>query len=1248
MMQIQRFSGMMNLDDSPLQVLPSQHIYAKNIRFYGGKDGLIAENIVGNQLISNSLLPTGTNECIGAFYDSVKQRIIWFNYNSGGKHGIYQYKLQTKSVSSLLICFTNSADDILRFSLDYPIVSVAMIYASDDIGDTLVWCDRNNRPMKLNISDAESNIYGASWITDYLTIARPMPLISPLCAYADDATVNINNLRKKLYQFRYRWVYRDFTKSTWSPYSKLFAPANPDDVARNINEQKDNRVDVTIDTGNSDVVKIEIAARQTLDTTFSDNFLVATLDKNTLSLLNNQTYIYKFYNDSSYSPIDLQESNLLFDYVPKIANCMELLNGNVIIFGGTVEGNTFSDTLDIDVSVSSVDYSASGSVIISIAYQIVENDGSGGWTINTLLGFSGVPQTGDVYTIPLSGGLVLGGSTSVSYTVLAGNTLHNVIDALVPLIQAAANGIISGQVTVVHNFATSVAPEGAIEIFNTPPDPALDTFYVGPVSYVYNNPNIPVDGVSNSIYKHKSRYTLALAYFDEFGVTNGAVTTANLLIETPEVTTTGDTATKIPKISIEINSQPPIWAKTFSFLRTSNLSVQTLLSTVTATTKKDTGTAVYAYMEITNQQKNQNNFPAYEFSDGDRVRILGKYGTAITNVYDFPIASYKTDPKINGVTVTGDFIVIPYNSVLSNFGTTGFDHYSIEIYTPAKNTTPDQQVFYEFGETYNILNPGTGSRAHDGQVQPQIFGTQPAKYEFIRGDFYLRQRNLPFDASLGSVTNVYIIDQSVSDLFASKIVGNGRSFVIDEYAQQTYFPTLVRWGLPYQQDTNINQTNRFYPTNFDEVDRQKGDIQRFKTRDRILRVFQNRGCGQYGIYSRFIQSNDGGVQLVTTDAIITANNINYYQGEYGMGDQYTSLVSGTIQDYFTDVVRGYQCRLSGDGIMPISALYKGQYEIRDLLLPYNLNYKGDNGSRARIVGCYNFREEECVQILKGYNTLFATSTIHIDPIHHSFPSYTVVALSGVPVAGYELTVNASCGHGDDSGSYPIQVGDSIEDIINGLVSDFSGSTVYDVTKLSSSSFKIQSKVSPNTTLVGVSFVWSGSSANSSTFVFNENRNAYTCFHDIYPEWMISAEDVMYAWHNGNLYSHDSDTYCNFFGTQYEPYIDVVFNQNSTEKKTWIGLSEVANTTWECPVIYSNVMSYGSQRQQTYLVKSEFKVLEGMPSASIKRDVYSKGGKINGNAMKGNYLVVRFRKTGATELFSLSEVIAKYIDSPPNK
>ena len=203
----------------------------------------------------------------------------------------------------------------------------------------------------------------------------------------------------------------------------------------------------------------------------------------------------------------------------------------------------------------------------------------------------------------------------------------------------------------------------------------------------------------------------------------------------------------------------------------------------------------------------------------------------------------------------------------------------------------------------------------------------------------------------------------MSDKYSSKFDGNGRPLVVDEYSKQTYFPTLVRYSLDYQSGTDINLTNRFYAANFDEYDREKGDIQRLKIRGRQLRVFQNRACGVVPILQNVVQTVEGSGILSQSAEII--NKIQYYLGEYGIGSQFCSLASSAQADYFTDPVRGCQVRLSADGLTPISELYKAHFYLTPLIVKYNKVRNNITAQgKAKILGIYDQFNEEFITCMQ--------------------------------------------------------------------------------------------------------------------------------------------------------------------------------------------------------------------------------------------------------------------------------------------
>jgi hypothetical protein len=944
------FNGIMNLDDAN-DVIPSRHHkYAMNIKFRGNAGNMMAENINGNRLITNSL-PAGSNQCVGAIFDDVKNRIYYFNYNSLGRNGIYYYDTLLKTISPVLISFTNSASDIFNFNLLYPIASINILYKDSDDGDVLYWTDRLNRPSYLNVKDAIGNtlyLSGTNWLSEYITVAKKMPLISALCSYHDKSpSININNLRNSLYQFRYRWVYIDNSKSTWSPWSKLFTPYDVDSLGTETDPSKNNEIQAIIYTGPADCIKIEIGARRNLATTFGNAILVDTLNKSILSLDNNAPYTYKFYNDSAYDFVDESESILLFDYVPKKSNSQELINGNLLIYGGITEGNDPEVSINAQVVTSLITNQQGNNSPLSIT-SVDSQGGVAPYYGNYYLWFTGVPVVGDIIQITFN---VYSPTDVPQYNQVT--ITHNVtVNTLISVISDIEDQINTSSFFDQYDFSSSsILDLNGLQIFSTSNYSRIVNSSIN-ISYITPPGSIPND-VSSAIYKHNSRYTFGIVYFDQFGVTNGVMTTANLKVLTPEIVSANlaNVQLTIPKIQISLNNQPPSWATNFSFVRTNNITVNALKTIISDGSYKDIN---YGYLNITNFNTNTNSYPTYSFEKGDRVRVIGKKAFASSVIYDYPILDVLTE-TVAGSTfpATGFFLKMQYDSIgMSSWATSAT--YYIEIYTPALTTDPTLKEFYEFGETYSVITDVNNNRVHEGEQQNQIVGAgaRPAIYNFYRGDFYSRRRD-----------DIFIIDKSISDKYLSQVIGNGRPFVIDPFAKEIYNPTLVRYGGSYQQGTLINEINRFYYINFEEYDRQKGDIQRLKLKEKILRIFQSRGTGVVNVYATEMTNQDGSSNLIGSTSIL--NPINYYAGEYGIGNQYCSLTSSASADYYVDPINGYHIRLGRDGNTALSELYKGQYFFPSIANKYLDNYTRAAGGYAKILGVYDNFEEEYVSIFQS-------------------------------------------------------------------------------------------------------------------------------------------------------------------------------------------------------------------------------------------------------------------------------------------
>ena len=1228
MIEAKRFSGVLNTDDKPENVVGPQHIDAKNIRFYGGPAGLTAENIKGNYLISNNNLPAGSNECIGSFFDSVKQRIIWFNYNSNGDNGIYSLDLKTETVSTIFICGTDSATDIFNFNLDYPVHSCNIVYREPGEGDLLYWTDGYNRPRYLNV-DTVSSL--APFTEDMINAAKNAPLVPPSVQYASNSAVNVNNLRKKLFRACYRWVYKNGEKSTFSPISKMPLPTIGYDPNQSNDPRVDNYLAIQVRSGGDDYEAIEIAGQFNVSNTWGDFFLIDTLDGAEYNISPNTTYTYNFYNDGAYTQIAPEETDLYFSWLPDKANTLELLNGNVLIYGGITEGYDAIQRSDVDVLITT---GVGNPNVPTISYAF-----AGANVFNIQIG-ANIPLVPPFVTFNIQFTYVSGAAGDVSpvnynYTTTFGQNQNSVASAI-------ASGL------SVNNITATNLGAGLIRVNTTGFLPGSS------ITNVQVSASLSGSSTFQSSWKWSCPGRLGLVYFDDRGKTNGVVSfvsengldNTDFAFNTPDFTVNSNVP-QVPIVNASIDHTPPTWATSYQWVRANLLPIK-FLYWVTCDYQSDTDYLYFCIQNLIKQSTENSGFvPFYDFTEGDRVRVIAQYSAGNYTPYNIQL-----DMEILGTvdrtmagpnsSIKGKFLKVFKPTTLPS--TSYQQQMLIEIYTPRQTQSEETQLFYEWGERYGIYEL-MGNRYHRGQVTDQT-ASQPATFEWFDGDVYYYDRKVyDFDNTFNTSILVKIMDANQNDYFPSALNSNGRAWPIDANAQEQYNSVMVRWGGKYQPGTTFNELNIFRPNDLDMVDRSKGDIRRFKSRDRILRVFQDRGTGQYGVYMRFIQNNQGQSELVTTNEIITTNNIQYYQGVYGVSGYPTNLVSTQNADYFVDVVTGRAIRLGGNGLTDLGLAYKGQFYLSQLALPYNKQIFLSNQTKSRVQGFFDYFNNEYHVLLRGG----VGSNLYIYQEGGTSTNYDLY-LFGNPEVGDVVTVTVTASSITETFSYTAGIGDTYNTILIALNSMINASPTFNSIYTAGIDPNFPgSFISVTSAFMGVltgsTTITYANSYQPHNFSFNETRNAFCSFYDYHPEWATGANDIVYTWKDGELWKHDDDTYCNFYGSQYNVSLTVVFNNNLLQKKSWHSINEVGSGVWAVPTMYTNVKTYGNTSQVSSLVEAEFTILEGNPSSAIKRDANSPGGKINGDFMKGNYLVAKFEKQNASNYITLSEVSVRATDSP---
>lgn len=331
----------------------------------------------------------------------------------------------------------------------------------------------------------------------------------------------------------------------------------------------------------------------------------------------------------------------------------------------------------------------------------------------------------------------------------------------------------------------------------------------------------------------------------------------------------------------------------------------------------------------------------YTFQSGDEISIVydyykNKLGTGAYNGLGVNEKVYKVidlliDPEFyqsDGTTIQLDGNWIQVEESAKTFmqacgdtsGATQIIGLKAKILRQKKVTSTGSQgdVYYEIPQTYlaSSYTPGT-------QIEMNLAGDSMFKSDYV---ILEGSTATPVGGKTDSVQRVFysevptknylIQEDDASPLFLTKINKNGRPAVEDKQARQREFPATVRWSQNLEFNSNVNGLNRFLYLDFKDLDGSFGPIKRLSVRDRMLRTYQEDKVGVLPVYQSIITNAAGGTDLTLSTELF--NNVQYYAGNYSIGNATGSLVSDSYADYFIDDIRKAVCRLGLEGITPIS------------------------------------------------------------------------------------------------------------------------------------------------------------------------------------------------------------------------------------------------------------------------------------------------------------------------------------------
>ena len=762
------FNGKLNLDVAEYRISNGDYLDALNITkdAQGRGQDRVVSNILGNTLLPYTL-PEGTNKIIGFYADRVRNRAYYFLWNSGGYNSILYYSVDANLVAKVLESKTDSNGvDILNFNPSYKVLSVNLYYR-DDEGDILFFNDGLNPPRSLNVN----NVYGTDWKAEYLLVAKAPPIMPPQVVYENDTTITVNNLRNKLFQFSYRYVYDNNEKSVWSSNSIVPLPQQPTLTLTDNNAENNARIAVVFSTGGPDVKAIELCFRETTSGFTSDWYLIKSFNKQDLinPISDNDVYNFRFYNDAIYSQIDVIETSQLQDWVPQKANAGELANGNVLLYAGITEG--FDKTpMDLSVSGAIAEYGFYYDICGLGFYVIVNGNSSGtGTVMNIYLYGTGFNTAGNVVQLNNADGTYCinvfdldGNDLSISY-VNIDDQIVDIFDGISTALQA--NGFT--QVAIADNHLTMEFSAG---------------FVLASSGVKYSEFTIENTEFANV---WDSGYQYAIQYFDAQGRTIGAQTSINGTTNTPSRVLD----IKFPQTILSILNAPPLYATYYQVLRSNNTTFNKRLCWVSESAftglASSSDNTRFLYIGIGNIStyneliSSTQNVVSYNYTEGDRIRFIRRYDSdnapqTIPDQYDYEIVgtvatfdyniTYPAPiaPDNNTYTATGNFLKIRYpsNDIGVNFqfpGTAEWQHFEILLYNYTSNSSSTQRFYYEFGKQFGIGSPGTAERYHFGYTQ---LGNGGATISVNNGDLFYRLRKVPYSDDYNYTTGRFEIGTS--------------------------------------------------------------------------------------------------------------------------------------------------------------------------------------------------------------------------------------------------------------------------------------------------------------------------------------------------------------------------------------------------------------------------------------------------------------------------------------------------------
>lgn len=347
-------AGKMNKDIDERLIPDGEYLDALNVTIDTSQGSTIGavQNSRGNDKMSDIATVTGlavvNARAIGAVAYEAQNLIYWL-VTSDNFDAVFEYNQLTDVTTKVLLSTTGQ----LNFNKNYCVTGINYIPAFGDLGPFLFWSDGLNPPRRINIARAKSWSDDDPRIDlDTQVILRP-PLNAPkIYLKTDGDPETTNNIERKFLYFAYRYKYVDNQYSSLSPFSGVAFQGDTFSYDYETGDNKGmqntyNKVDISIDTGNQFVKEIQVVF---YDTSGLNTYVIDNYNKGEIGLSDNVVYTIEFSNNKIYGPLDVSQITRLFDNVPLLAKCQNVI-GNRLVYGNYTQFRDIKDAFNQDILI---------------------------------------------------------------------------------------------------------------------------------------------------------------------------------------------------------------------------------------------------------------------------------------------------------------------------------------------------------------------------------------------------------------------------------------------------------------------------------------------------------------------------------------------------------------------------------------------------------------------------------------------------------------------------------------------------------------------------------------------------------------------------------------------------------------------------------------------------------------------------------------------------------------------------------